>query len=66
MGMFRIEMAGSFQGIARNFSAMENGHASAVAEAIAWLSGEQMQKAIRQDHDLHERGDKPSGPFGRV
>jgi len=67
MGMIHISIKGSFQpNEEKKFFAVENGHASAIAEAIKWLAGVVLQKAIRRDHDLHERGVKPSGPFGKV
>lgn len=64
MGMIRIEMRGSFGVRSKEFSAMEHGHADAVAQAIEWLSGDVLPLAIRTDHQLHERDEKPSGPFG--
>lgn len=65
MGMIRIEVAGSFlPNCTRSFSAMEHGHADAVAQAIEWLSSNVLPRAIRRDHDLQEKGGKPFGPFG--
>jgi hypothetical protein len=65
MGAIRIEVGGSFKpNDEKSFSAMEHGHADAVAKAIKWLSDEVLPKAIRLDHDLHESDNKPNGPFG--
>ena len=64
MGMVSITMKGSFPYKEKTFSAMKHGHAAAVSEAIAWLSKDILPKAIRQDHDLHERGEKPAERFG--
>ena len=65
MGMIRVEITGSFKPCrVKTVSAQKNGHAAAVAEIIAWLSSDVLPKAIRQDHDLHEEGFKPDGPFG--
>ncbi len=38
MGMLKIEASGSFNITSKTFSAMKNGHAQAVAEAIKFLS----------------------------
>lgn len=65
MGMIKIETAGSFARQFRTFSAMEHGHARAVADAIRWLSEEVLPTAIRQDHDLHAEGHAPARAFGR-
>ncbi len=65
MGAIRIEIAGSFKpNTDHTFSAQTHGHADAVAKAIQWLSEEVLPRAIRHDHDLHEEGAKPDGPFG--
>lgn len=64
MGMIKIEMVGSFPYRTKTFSAMQHGHADAIAKAITWLSKEALPRAIRQDHELHEHGEKPEGPFG--
>lgn len=64
MGMVRIELRGSFGNNEHLESAMQNGHAAAVARAIQWLSEEVLPAAIRSDHDLHEQGCRPNGPFG--
>ena len=65
MGVLKIETTGSFPVRERSFSAIENGHAHAVAEAIEWLSSEVLPVAIEQDHRLHEQGAKPSQGFDR-
>lgn len=65
MGMISIETAGSFPRHTKRFSAMQHGHARAVADAIRWLSEEVLPAAIRQDHDLHAEGHAPERPFGR-
>ncbi len=65
MGMINIVTAGSFPQRAITFSAIDHGHASAVAEAIKWLSSEVLPEAIRQDHDLHTEGASPEKNFGK-
>ena len=63
--MIKIQVQGSFkQQESKEFSAMRNGHASAVAAAIEWLSRQVLPNAIQLDHELHEQGDKPDGDFG--
>jgi len=65
MGAIKIEVKGSFmQRPTKVFSAMRGGHAKAIADAIQFLSGEFLSKAIQQDHMLHENGDKPEIGFG--
>lgn len=64
MGEINIKLGGSFGMKNAQFSAMQNGHAAAVAKAIQYLSEEVMPAAIRSDHDLHEDGAKPEGQFG--
>ena len=64
MGTIRIEVRGSFLesaacAIDREFSAMDNGHADAVAQAIEFLSGTLLPKATELDHRLHNDGDGP-------
>lgn len=64
MGMIRIEVAGSFdREPAQAFSAEANGHAAAVAEAIRWLAGTVLPKAIANDHRCHTDGVAPSNGF---
>ena len=65
MGVITIDIAGSFiQRPTKVFSAMRGGHAKAIADAIKFLSGEFLSNAIKQDHMLHENGDKPEIGFG--
>ena len=65
MGVIRIDVQGSFADRpTKTFTAMHGGHAQAVAEAIEFLSGEFLSNAIKQDHMLHEQGDKPLVGFG--
>lgn len=61
MGMIRIELKGSF-GTPRSseFSALTKGHAAAVAEAIRYLSEEELPRAIENDHRCHAKGIQPS------
>jgi hypothetical protein len=64
MGMISIEIAGSFKKRERKtFSAMNSGHADAIAQAIEYLVKEQLPEAIRQDHQLHDEGAKPNKGF---
>ncbi|MGH9002433.1 MAG: hypothetical protein ACRDYV_04825 [Acidimicrobiia bacterium] len=65
MGQLNIRAWGSFPNQDRTFSAMERGHAHAVAEAIRFLSEEVLPEAIERDHKLHEEGAKPSMGFDR-
>lgn len=65
MGMIDITTHGSFPTRRESFTAIEHGHAHAVAEAIQWLSTEVLPAAIEQDHKLHEDGAKPSKGFDR-
>jgi mRNA-degrading endonuclease YafQ of YafQ-DinJ toxin-antitoxin module len=64
VGMIRVEMAGSFRHQLKTFSAMEGGHAKAVAETIAWLSSEVLPKAVEQDHALQAEDAYPEDRFG--
>lgn len=65
MGVLRIETSGSFPTRSKTFSAMEHGHAHAVAQAIAFLSSEVLPAAIQSDHRLHDEDAKPSKGFDR-
>jgi hypothetical protein len=65
MGLLRISTGGSFPDRVRRFTAIEHGHAHAVAEAIAWLSAEVLPAAIAQDHRLQEEGASPRQGFAR-
>ncbi len=65
MGLINITVQGSFMDRPiKTFTAMHGGHAQAIAEAIEFLSGEFLSNAIKQDHMLHEQGDKPENGFG--
>lgn len=64
MGMIRIIVGGSFEHEDAVFTAMEGGHAQAVADAIAFLSRQVLPKAIRQDHQLQHEGAFPANRFG--
>lgn len=64
MGVIRVETGGSFGRESWEFSASEHGHAKAISDAIRWLV-DKLPQAIRQDHDLHEKGMKPDGAFGK-
>lgn len=65
MGYIRIITDGSFPTIERTFMASKHGHAHAVAEAIAWLSGETLTSSINLDHSLHDQKMFPSESFTR-
>lgn len=65
MGMIHIETAGSFPHRRKSFSALDHGHARAVADAIKWLSEEVLPEAIKQDHILHADQAKPEKGFGK-
>lgn len=66
MGVIRIDVEGSFKPrVGKMFSAMKHGHAAAVSEAIAWLSGEVLPAAIAQDHELHAEQQFPEARFGK-
>ncbi|MHC4542902.1 MAG: hypothetical protein ACYSYL_00045 [Planctomycetota bacterium] len=65
MGQISVDIVGSFEPRRRvSFSAVSAGHAAAVAEAIAFLSGEVLPAAIEQDHELQEQGHYPQSGFG--
>lgn len=64
MGYINIAIGGSFDTEkARAFTAMTHGHAHAVREALAYLTGDVLRKAINLDHQLHGEGDAPPGGF---
>jgi hypothetical protein len=69
VGYIRIQVGGSFVGhyginsVSEEFSAMENGHADAVARAIEYLASVVLPRATALDHDLHEEGEKPRDGF---
>jgi hypothetical protein len=65
MGMITITLQGSFGHYrSKTFTAMEVGHAGAVAEAIRYLASEEMPQAINNDHGCHRDGIEPSKGFG--
>lgn len=66
MGVLRIVTAGSFPFRDKQFSAIEHGHAHAVAQAIRYLSEEVLPEAIDRDHRLHDEGAKPSKGFAHA
>jgi len=66
MGQIVITVEGSFKPFRRQtFSAMDSGHAEAVASAIEWLAGSVLLMAIELDHELHEDGKRPRVGFGK-
>lgn len=65
MGMISIQLGGSFGNRSKAFPAMTNGHADAVAKAIEWLAGEILPEATAQDHELHDKGERPQEGFRR-
>jgi hypothetical protein len=65
MGAITIKTAGSFNYKEKSFTAMDNGHTDAVAQAIEWLSSELLPEANALDHRLHDSGDKPKFGFDR-
>ena len=65
MGQITINIAGSFNpGYKKTISALETGHADAVAQAIEFLACVVLPRAIEQDHELQAQGHKPSKGFG--
>jgi mRNA-degrading endonuclease YafQ of YafQ-DinJ toxin-antitoxin module len=66
MGMIRIHTWGSFARTHdRTFSAMQGGHADAVAQAIEFLAKDVLPRAIEQDHKLQAEGAHPEIGFGK-
>jgi hypothetical protein len=63
MGMITITLNGSFGHRSQTFSAMDQGHAAAVAKAIGWLADRTMQEAIINDHRCHADGIEPKDGF---
>lgn len=59
MGLIKITTAGSFGTSERIFSAMKNGHVSAIAQAIEYLSGGMMHEANHKDHRCHTQNEFP-------
>lgn len=67
MGMLTVDLRGSFgEARSKTFSAMEGGHAQAIAEAIQYLSEVELPKAIRNDHECHKDGIEPSAGYGKL
>lgn len=64
MGIINIDLQGSFPQEHASFSAMKHGHAAAVAKAIQWLAEFILPRAIKQDHELQEKGFFPEDTFG--
>ena len=65
MGIVTISTTGSFGRSLRQFSAIEHGHADAVAQAMEYLAADLLLKATAQDHQLHDEGDAPAKGFAR-
>jgi len=65
MGMITITTNGSFGQKRKEFKAITNGHADAVAQAIEYLSGKLLPESIESDHFLHDQGEKPAEGFKR-
>lgn len=63
MGQITVITTGSFESSTRTFSAAKNGHASAAAKAISYLSDEVLPKAIANDHQCHADGAYPTNGF---
>ena len=64
--MIKIQVVGSFsQRCEHTCSAMQHGHAAAVAEAIRWLYTEVMPDAIKLDHEVQVEGAAPTHGFGK-
>ena len=66
MGMITITTAGSFGSKTKTFSALTNGHADAVAQAIECLAKEFLPDATSLDHKLHAEGAAPNGGWKRT
>ena len=65
MGSIRIVMGGSFgYPNERTFTANEEGHAKAVADAIKWLAEDILPKAITNDHECQRDDQYPTNKFG--
>lgn len=66
MGMIRISVDGSFgKPVEKTFSAMTNGHADCVAQAIEYLAGDLLPEATALDHELHADNAHPEQGFRR-
>jgi hypothetical protein len=68
MGMITVTVQGSFGRMngTKTFSAMDHGHADAVAKAIEFMAKDLLPFATGLDHDIHAEGDKPSKGFTRT
>lgn len=66
MGQIVITLRGSFgEPRTATFSAMDGGHAAAVAEAITYLASDEMPKAVQNDHECHRDGIQPREGYGK-
>ena len=66
MGVITVSISGSFMSTpVKKFSALQGGHAQAVAEVVEWLARQVLPEAIQQDHILHSSGEKPGIGFGK-
>ena len=67
MGQITISITGSFgrKNGYRTFSAMKNGHADAVAQAIEYLAAEVLPFSTALDHQIHGEGEQPMDGFER-
>lgn len=69
MGYVTVQVGGSFVGqfgmsaVGETFSAMENGHADAVARAIEYLASVVLPRATALDHQLQAEGALPVKGF---
>lgn len=69
MGYIAVQCGGSFvdkfgiEGGTKMFTAMEHGHADAVAQAIEYLSGVVLPRATALDHELQAEGKSPNQGF---
>lgn len=67
MGQINISVIGSFKpNHAKQFGAIDGGHAQAVGLAIKWLSEVLLPEAIKNDHMCHDKGVKPTIGWGEV
>lgn len=66
MGNITITTAGSFGDSRVVVSAIMNGHADAVAQAIEYLAKEVLPNATAKDHELHGQGVTPEEGFRRL
>ena len=65
MGKLDIVTYGSFGNRHHTFSAMKNGHADAVAQAIEYLAAHLLPDATALDHKLHAQQQVPEEGFQR-